>query len=397
MQGSIGRARAELVGRLRERRAEIEAALLTRTYAIADPAETADPEYAQGLRAAVSAALDYGLEGIERGEERAPPIPVLLLAQARLAARNGVPLDTVLRRYFAGYTLLGDFIVQEAGNANLGEIWLKRFLRDQAAMFDAFLAAVTEEHGREGESCPVSREERRAERVRRLLDGELVDASDLEYELEGHHLGLIASGPGAGEAVRDLAGQLDRRLLLTRCDESTIWAWLGGLRPLDAERLQRSISSPWPAEIRLAMGEPGEGIAAWRRTHQQARAVLPVALNGAQPVASYGDFALLTSVLQDDLLATSLRHLFIEPLKRERDGGEVAFETLRAYFAAERNAASAAAVLGISRQAVNGRLRIIEERLGRSVNGSAAELEVALRARELEGRAAHRPSPPGLD
>lgn len=38
-------------------------------------------------------------------------MPVALLAQARLAASNGVSLDKVLRRYFLGYLILGDFVV----------------------------------------------------------------------------------------------------------------------------------------------------------------------------------------------------------------------------------------------------------------------------------------------
>jgi hypothetical protein len=37
------RARATLAGHLRERRAEIEWAVITRVYAIADPKEAADP------------------------------------------------------------------------------------------------------------------------------------------------------------------------------------------------------------------------------------------------------------------------------------------------------------------------------------------------------------------
>jgi hypothetical protein len=71
-------ARIALSRRLAERRPEIEAAALTRIYAIADPTEAGDPEYAEGLRAAVKAAIGYGLAAIEHGEERAPAIPAVL-------------------------------------------------------------------------------------------------------------------------------------------------------------------------------------------------------------------------------------------------------------------------------------------------------------------------------
>ena len=41
-----------------------------------------------------------------------------MLAQARSAARNGVSLDTVLRRYFAGYSLLGAEIAKAVTSAS---------------------------------------------------------------------------------------------------------------------------------------------------------------------------------------------------------------------------------------------------------------------------------------
>lgn len=383
MRGSIEQARVELAERLRERRGEIEEALLTRTYAIADPTEAADPEYAQGLKAAVAAALDYGLATVEQGEERAPQVPVLLLAQARLAARNGVALDTVLRRYFAGYTLLGDFIVQEASNAHLKEPWLKLLLRDQAALFDRFIAAITEEHAREGEAGLPSSEERRAERVRRLLDGELVDTTDLGYELGGHHIGLVAQGPGAEEAIRELAAPLDRRLLLVRADEATTWAWLGSRDPIDpADDLVRATPSLDPSPLAISLGEPGEGPAGWRLTHRQAVAALTVALRGPDSAVRYADVALVASVLQDDLLASSLRELYLAPLEQARDEGRQFRKTLRAYLASGCNASSTAAALGVSRHTVTARLRAVEELLERSLDRCLSELDLALRLEE---------------
>ena len=97
--------------RLRERLPEIQAAIATRVYAISDPHDVADPAYLQGLDAAVAAAIEHRLAVLEVGERRAPIVPPALLAQARLDARDGVPLDTVLRRYFAGNALFGDFLV----------------------------------------------------------------------------------------------------------------------------------------------------------------------------------------------------------------------------------------------------------------------------------------------
>jgi DNA-binding PucR family transcriptional regulator len=57
--------------------------------------------------------------------------------------------------------------------------------------------------------------------------------------------------------------------------------------------------------------------------------------------------------------------------------------TLRAYFAAERNVSSAAAALGVTRQTVTNRLRVIEETLDRPLGVWATEIEAALRMEEL--------------
>ena len=376
--GELARARAELRARLEARREELEREALTRVNAIADSAEVSDPAYAQGLRATVAAAIDYALEAIERGEERAPSPPPALLAQARLAARSRVSLDTVLRRYLAGYTLLGDFLAHEA-EAGRPPVPPARLQRDLAATLDRLLAAVGAEYEREAESRARSSEWRRAERVRRLLAGEPLDTSEIAYDFEGHHIGLVTDDRGDMGDIRELATALDARLLLVR-REATAWAWLGARRPLDPAEVERAVSSSSERPpSALALGEPASGLAGWRLTHRQAAAALPVAQRGPDLVVRYGDVSLLASILRDDLLVASLRRLYLAPLEEQRDRGEVARETLRAYFAAGRNASSAAASLGVNRNTIAERLRAIEEAIGRPLSSCAPELETALR------------------
>jgi hypothetical protein len=309
------------------------------------------------------------------------------LTQARLAARNDLSLDTVLRRYFAGYTLLGDFLLQEAEEGDLlGLPALKRLLRIQAGLFDRLVNAVTEEYTREAEIRPDTSEKRRAELVERLLAGEPLETFELDYDFDHvHHLGLVATGPGSTKAARNLAKALDCRLLLVERSEGPVWAWLGSRAGLDEEELERYLSEAWPTQASLALGELAQGLGGWRLTHRQARAALLVALRSSQSHIRYADVALLASTLQDDLLATSLREMYLAPLENERDGGKVARETLRAYFAAGRNVSSAAASLGVSRRTVANRLQAIEKRLGRSLPGAAAEIEAALRLEALRG------------
>lgn len=375
--------RVELGARLRQRRPEIERAIQARVNGVSDPnVVVEDPEYATGLKLAVAAALDYGIDCVET-TAFAEPVPEALRFQARAAARTGVSVDTVLRRYFTGYALLGDFLMQAAEqDPGLQGEPLQLVLRDKAALLDRLVAVAAAEHSRELCSRPTTAAQRRAERVRMLLSGELIDAPELDYELDAWHVGAIAAGPGAIQALRSLATAADRQLLAIHAARGRIWAWMGGSRPFgELARLLRANLRP---EVVLVLGEPAHGLSGWRLSHQQARAALPIALRQPGAPVRYSEVALLSSVLQDEVLARSLEQLYLEPLAQGRDGGELLRQTLLAYFAAARNAAAAAAALGVSRQTVNSRLQQAEERLGRPLDSCAVEMETALRMGEWD-------------
>lgn len=373
----------DIAARLRERRSEIEQATLARVHAISDPAEVEDPEYAIGLKEAVGAALDYGIGALDAPSREPAPVPEPLLAQARAAARNGVSLDTVLRRYYAGYTLLGDFLIAGAEDGGpIPAVELKRVLRAEAAVFDRLVVVISEAHAREAASRPRSSAARRAERVKDLLAGKPLDTAELGYELNAWHLAAMASGPDVTEALRGLAVSLDRSLLVVQPGEST-WAWLGGRSRLSARETLHRAKGCLSAEISLALGEPGHGVEGWRLSHRQAKAAMPVAEHGQERQVRYADVALLSSALRDELLADSLCSIYLTPLEGERDGGTTLKKTLAAYFNMGQNASSAAAVLGVSRNTVSIRLRSIAEKIGRPVDACAAEIDTALRLQEL--------------
>jgi hypothetical protein len=307
-------------------------------------------------------------------------MPVSLRAQARLAARNAVGLDIVLRRYFAGYALVSDLLVEEAGEDGvLQKHELKLLLQTQWALFDRVIAAVSDEYKRECEDQLEPAGERRILHIKRLLAGELLGSDELAYDLGVCHIGVVAAGPGATDAVKALAKRSGGRLLLAHPNHERVWAWLG-IRPgSENPDISASFSSaPLPSKVSLAAGEAGQGISGWRLSHRQAMAALPIALRKPGSIVCYSEVAMLASLLQDDLLATSLHERYLVPLNAERDGGEVARETLRAYFSANRNASSAAATLGVNRRTIANRLQAIEELFGRPLNTFAAEMEAAL-------------------
>jgi len=378
--GSRSAGAAELALRLRERVEELQAAVATRVYAISDPREVADPAYLERLNAALASAVDHRLAVLEAGEGGAPAVPPILLAQARLDARDGISLDTVLRRYFAGNVLFGDFLAKEAEQVGVPSSTVRRLLAVQATVGDRLLAAVSTEYRREAESRPSSAAERRRECVKGLLAGELVDHSQLGYDFEAHHLALMVKGEGAEGLMQGLATRFDRRLLAVCREEEPVWAvWLGGRRPLAAEEALAALADASVENLFVTVGESAEGLAGWRFSHLQAKAALPIAERRGEPFVRYADVALLASIVRDDLVATSLQRLYLDPLEQMRDGGKVARETLRAYFAAERNISSTAAAMGVDRRTVRNRIRAIEDLLGRPLKDSAADLEIALR------------------
>lgn len=223
-----------------------------------------------------------------------------------------------------------------------------------------------------------------AERVQRLLSGEVLEDPGLPYELGQEHLGLVAVGPGATAAVEEAAQALDRQRLLVEAAGGSVWAWLGSSDGCGSDDVEPLLGWHWPAGAVVAFGEPETGLVGWRLTHRQARAALTVGQAGAGSPVRYRDVVLLATVLRDDLLAASLCQLYLEPLKGERDGGETLRRTLRAYFAAERNVSKAGETIGATRQAVTRRLRTVEDRVGRSIADCGLELEAAMRLDALD-------------
>jgi hypothetical protein len=380
---SLEDARADLSQRLRARHLAIEEAIFAHVRRAApNPAGIEeDPEYIAGLRAAVTAIVDYGLTGIEQGEEWSGPIPSSAIAQAHRAARDGVSLDTVLRRYALGDRVLGEFIMDEV--ESLPPRALRHIFRVQGSLLDRLMVSIAIEYRQETERVQRSAEQQRAHRVQKLLAGEPVSTASLDYELDGWHLGVIATGAKAEETVRGLATKLGRQPLLVSRSEETVWAWLGGSQRLVTADVGRLLTAKGRSNVCLTVGEPGKGLHGFRVTHQQAQAAQVIALHRPQLLTRFADVTLLALALRDEALSRSLVDIYLTPLDNTRKGSPALRTTLRAYFAAERNISSAAARLGVARQTVESHMSTIEIRLGRRLPTCLAELETALCLEEL--------------
>lgn len=381
--------RLTLGERLLARRDEIAQSVLMRVYAVSDPNQSSDPLYRDGLKTAVRAAVDFALQGIGRTQRDLAPVPIELLSQARLAAQAGVSLDTVMRRYAAGHSILADMLAEEAEASSASVNDLKHALRGQALRLERILAVVGDEYRREATARLGHVETRRADQVRRLLAGEMIDPEEIPYPFDSFHIALVIGARPESSKVRELATTLDRRLLFVQPSDQAAWAWLGGRSNLDADDVVHAVEAAIP-DREIAIGEPAKGLSGWRLTHQQAAAALPIALKSERPIVRYCDVALIASVLRDELLVTSLRALYIEPLAHGSGEAHALRDTLRAYLAHDRNISSTASALRVSRPTVARRLRAAEKLLGGPLGPRALDVQTALRIDEFNR--AHEPS-----
>jgi AcrR family transcriptional regulator len=374
--------RRELSARLRGRLPQVEEAILARVHAVARPASKADPEYLAGLRATVRDAIEYALTGLEAGNEPAPPIPTTARTQARRAARSGVSLATVLRRYHAGDRLFFELIIGEAGD--LSNESLQEILRTLGPLVDHLAAAIATEYSHEVERMHRSPAQRLGERIGRLLAGDRDSDPELAYEFDSWHVGMIIASAGAKKLVRHLATQLDcQSLLVPAANGDATWAWLGKRHDLSISAIEISLERALPVGLSLALGEPRQGIEGWRLTHLEARAALGVMLYRPERITKCRDVILISAVMRDPSLAKSLIQTYLAPLDGRGDYGEVLRRTLRAYFAADQNAVAAASVLGVARHTVERRLRSVEEKLEQTICACSAQLQVALGMEDL--------------
>jgi hypothetical protein len=388
----IAEVRAILSASLRGRLPEIEKEIFARVRAVSPADVELDPAYVEGLRMSVNDAIAYVIDGIEEGREP-EPIPRAVRLQARRAAHVGLPLDTILRRYATGDRLITEFIMDEA--ESLPWPALQQILRGHGAHIDHLMAMTSTEYMREAERVRRSPTQRLGERVRKLLAGEAAPAHELNYDFSAWHVGLLATGRGAEHAVASLGRVLQLDTLVVPADDEseTVWAWFGGRRAPSLE----GIVDAWPnGGLGIALGEPRRGLDGWRQTHREAQAAYQVLSRGSLELVRSRDVLLAAAVLQDETLATALTETYLDPLDGRGDSGAVLRKTLRAYFSAGQNAATAAAALSVNRHTVERRIRNVEEKVGQLLGECRAQLEVALAIEQLaDGRSRPKSAEPG--
>jgi hypothetical protein len=240
---------------------------------------------------------------------------------------------------------------------------------------------VTDIYQQEVERGARSGEQRRFHAIRDFLEGKPMVDSPPDLDLERYHLGFVAWGEGGKQLARDLAAALGRPLLIYNVLNQSWWGWLSGSRQLTPVEERSLLDAEAPEHAGIAFGLEGFGESGFTATNRQALRARRVARKTERRVVRYVDVAVeaLASENRTDARAFVAREL--RGIEADDKASRERRETIAAYFAAEHNAASAAATLGIHQQTVANRLRAAEEQLGHPVGARRVELELALRLR----------------
>lgn len=374
---AVARVRSRIVELISEIHASIASADLG--VALDD-----EGEYQTGRAAAITAAVEYGLEAIERNGDWGP-IPPALAEQVRRAARVGVRLGIVVRLYLAGHRRFMELIRAEIRRANADhEAVLEHIGEKSRSLLDHIVVSVEREYEEEQALLAHAPERRRERLVRRLL-GEDINAGELaELGYEVHcssHLALIAFGSAGMEIARCLESADQLRVLSVAGDDGAVWVWVGGKDGVSIQAVKRLLAASGCEKTPLAIGDPAGGLDGWRQTHQEARAAAMIARHEQQGFTRCADVLPIVGALRDESIVRMYERTYLLPLDKLHKRGQPARKSLLAYFKHDRSASCAGEAIKVTPRTIQNHLNEARKVLGAPLNMTA--LELALRLEEL--------------
>ncbi|HEX8120783.1 MAG TPA: helix-turn-helix domain-containing protein [Solirubrobacteraceae bacterium] len=368
---------AALARRVAARTDEVVDAALDRLWAGPALAQWTRPETREPARAIAAGSIGREVEALLRWELPDEP-PEEDLAAARAAVEYRAPVTVPLQCYRAGHAALWSAWVDAVDDLRLEGPRRRAALDDGAAFLfdyvDRCAAWVEAEHAEARDRALRGAEQQRMRTVLSALAGDPADESLLGYALDGAHVCVVAWGAHGDLAAEELAAALGAEALLAvSTDPETTWAWLRG-----ADTGAAAGYEP-PASTRVAIGGPAD----FRRAHAEAVDAQRVARRRAGAVTAYGDVGLEALGLLDEARAASFVARELGPLAAGAAREATMRATLAAYFACGQNAASTAARLRVHERTITNRVRAVEARLGHTVVARRAEIEMALRLRDV--------------
>lgn len=299
--------------------------------------------------------------------------PLEAVDEARAAARAGLGLADLLTMYRLGHQLCLDRYLRMAADTcpdpRLRSEVLRIGSRFIFTYIDGVVADVVAAFERERDEYLRSNAQRNVQMVRDVLDGAVVDAGELGYDLLGAHVGVVAEGSKAESELARWAQQLGVRSFIVPASGDVAWAWFATAKQV----------APANSTVRFGIGDAVSAPDGFRITHRQAVLACAVAVRSLRPYCRYDDVTVEAAALRDEIAARQFVERELGPLAVSGERNRRLRETIAAYLNTGHNAATAGAQLNITDRTVAYRLRSCEQILGRPIQDRSAELQIALR------------------
>ncbi len=325
-------------------------------------------------------------------------VPPAAAEYARRFAQRGLSLEALLRAYRLGEHRVVQWALRYLGQLELspGEIiaTAQRFALMINGYIDEVIEGLIDIYEAERLRWDGRSDTARAAQLRAVLQADNLDVRAAEemlgIALRGWHLAAVAwvdaTVPDAERHLR-AAGRLlhaatGRQPLTMLADDHTLWAWQSstGRPALDGELLRGGLAET--PLLRIALGEPGTGLAGFRSSHRQALRARTVSETAGDQrrLVEFGQVAIAALLAEnhEDLrtwVASTLGELAgdDEAMARLR-------ETVRVFLQCGGSYTDAAARLHLHKNTVHYRIRKAEEALKRPLAEVRLDVEVALLA-----------------
>jgi DNA-binding PucR family transcriptional regulator len=358
----------------------------------AAPQLAADPVLAARTRGSTEANVRrwVGATIDDPGRPVSLDAPPEALDLGRDVTRRGMGREGLLTSYRTGQNVAWARVMRCAREEGLDGEDLVAVLdivsRSLFGYVDGVLAAVADQIEEERSDLVSRALNRRLETTSLILDGAPIPqdraSARLGYELGRDHTAVIFWGEVGdleqGELEEAAAG-LARRLAADRpfsvpAGTSALWAWIPGTAPTQAELAAALGASP---SLRAAAGTTRAGIAGFRDSHAEARAVQRLLMRNADGAhsAAYADVQVVSLASQDEQRASAF---VASTLGELADAGEQLRETVRVYLQEDCHTSRAAEQLHTHRNTVLKRIARADELLPSGLSGRGLEVRLAL-------------------
>jgi len=334
-------------------------------------------------------------------DPRSIELPLETVAYAREAARQGLAITSVMRAYQLIQAVVWEELQRELSALASSQEELTEAHRLLTSWIfgyvDTAMSLAVETYTEERERWLRSANARQGETIGAILSGRQSDAAAaslaLRYELDREHIGVVAwleQAPEDGDAttllesaVSELGQALGEAGILVQPRGLLASAgWISTRKSFDPALVEGTLLAGAGGDgVRLAIGEPGPGIAGFRQSHEQAEDARRVAvLQGKPPgsVTRYARVALAALGTADPTQARAFVIGRLGPLACEDETSQRLAATLRIYLDEQSSRSRAAKRLGVHENTISYRIRQAEEILGHGVDQDALELHLAL-------------------